>query len=232
MPVSVNGVRYYDICTGTHKEGKVIYHIGDSFEFEFLEKNARYSVNLSNSLRKREYDLRFLLAAIEHGSFEIAGKFPFELGGLVAEKELIEGWKGLYGDLEFFKRFLDEIGVKEDLRLDKMKQGDDVRLNTLANCVLSGELYVSKEPKSMFCVTPIGNLQIALVYELVNELDEGYRYKLHSLKDVKIEITLVTEEQEVVEVPFISYVRHEKPELLGTISNLDWEHLVNEYDHV
>jgi hypothetical protein len=151
------------------------------------------------------------------------------LGGLVAEKELIEGWKGLYGDLEFFKRFLDEIGVKEDLRLDKMKQGDDVRLNTLANCVLSGELYVSKEPKSMFCVTPIGNLQIALVYELVNELDEGYRYKLHSLKDVKIEITLVTEEQEVVEVPFISYVRHEKPELLGTISNLDWEHLVNEY---
>ena len=35
--------------------------------------------------------------------------------------------------------------------------------------------------------------------------------------------------EEVVEVPFISYVRHEKPELLGAISNLDWEHLVNEY---
>ena len=229
MPVSVNGVRYYDICTGTHKEGKVIYRIGDSLEFEIHDDRLTYHLDLSQSLQQRIYDLKFIFAAIEHGSFEIAGKFPFELGGLVAEKELIEGWKGLYGDLEFFKRFLDEIGVKEDLRLDKMKQGDDVRLNTLANCVLSGELYVSKEPKSMFCVTPIGNLQIALVYELVNELDEGYRYKLHSLKDVKIEITLVTEEQEVVEVPFISYVRHEKPELLGTISNLDWEHLVNEY---
>lgn len=229
MKVTVNGEPYYDVCSAIHKDGKEIHRIGDSLEFEIHDDRLTYHLDLSQSLQQRIYDLKFIFAAIEHGSFEIAGKFPFELGGLVAEKELIEGWKGLYGDLEFFKRFLDEIGVKEDLRLDKMKQGDDVRLNTLANCVLSGELYVSKEPKSMFCVTPIGNLQIALVYELVNELDEGYRYKLHSLKDVKIEITLVTEEQEVVEVPFISYVRHEKPELLGTISNLDWEHLVNEY---
>ena len=207
LKVTVNGVPYYDVCSAIHKDGKEIHRIGDSLEFEIHDDRLTYHLDLSQSLQQRIYDLKFIFAAIEHGSFEIAGKFPFELGGLVAEKELIEGWKGLYGDLEFFKRFLDEIGVKEDLRLDKMKQGDDVRLNTLANCVLSGELYVSKEPKSMFCVTPIGNLQIALVYELVN----------------------VTEVQEVVEVPFISYVRHEKPELLGTISNLDWEHLVNEY---
>ncbi len=229
LKVTVNGVPYYDVCSAIHKDGKEIHRIGDSLEFEIHDDRLTYHLDLSQSLQQRIYDLKFIFAAIEHGSFEIAGKFPFELGGLVAEKELIEGWKGLYGDLEFFKRFLDEIGVKEDLQLNKMKQGDDVRLNTLANCVLSGELYVSKEPKSMFCVTPIGNLQIALVYEQVNESDEEYRYKLHSLKDAKIEVTLVTKEQEVVEVPFISYVRHEKQELLGMISNLDWEHLVNEY---
>ena len=232
MPVSVNGVRYYDICTGTHKEGKVIYHIGDSFEFEFLEKNARYSVNLSNSLRKREYDLRFLLAAIEHGSFEIAEHIHLGMGELAADEETVKQWKGYYGDVEFFVRFLDRIGVKDDLQLNQLKNGEDVRLNKLANGVLSGEVYECKKPESIFCVTPIGNLQILLVYEEIGHSDEGYQYKLHSLKEIKLEIPSVVEGEEGREVPVISYVRHEKPEMLGTISNLDWERLVNEYERL
>lgn len=232
MPVSVNGVRYYDICTGTHKEGKVIYHIGDSFEFEFLEKNARYSVNLSNSLRKREYDLKFIFAAIEHGSFEIAEHIHLGMGELAADEETVKQWKGYYGDVEFFVRFLDRIGVKDDLQLNQLKNGEDVRLNKLANGVLNGEVYECKKPESMFCVTPIGNLQILLVYEEIGHSDEGYKYKLHSLKEIKLEIPSVVEGEEGREVPVISYVRHEKPEMLGTISNLDWERLVNEYERL
>ncbi len=231
MPVSVNGVKYYDICTGTHKEGKVIYHIGDSFEFEFLEKNARYSVNLSNSLRKRLYDLRFLLAAIEHGSFEIAEHIHLGMGELAADEETVKQWKGYYGDVEFFVRFLDRIGVTDDLLINQMKNGEEVRLNKLANGVLSGEVYECKKPESMFCVTPIGNLQILLVYEEIGH-NEGYRYKIYSLKEIKLEIPSKTEGEEGREVPVISYVRHEKPEMLGTISNLDWERLVNEYERL
>lgn len=232
MPVSVNGVRYYDICTGTHQDGKVIYHIGDSFEFEFLEKNARYSVNLSNSLRKRLYDLRFLLAAIEHGSFEIAQHIHLGMGELAADKETVKQWKGYYGDVEFYVRFLDRVGVQEDLFISQLKNGEEVWLTKLANGVLSGEVYECKKPESMFCVTPIGNLQILLVYEEIGHNDEGYQYKLHSLKEIKLEIPSKTEGEEGREVPVISYVRHEKPEMLGTISNLDWERLVNEYERL
>ena len=232
MPVSVNGVKYYDICTGTHKEGKVIYHIGDSFEFEFLEKNARYSVNLSNSLRKRLYDLRFLLAAIEHGSFEVAEHIHLGMGELAADEETVKQWKGYYGDVEFFVRFLDRIGVTDDLLINQMKNGEEVRLNKLANGVLSGEVYECKKPESMFCVTPIGNLQILLVYEEIGHNDEGYGYKIHTLKVIKREIPSKTEGEEGRELPVVSYVRHEKPEMLGTISNLDWERLVNEYERL
>ena len=232
MPVSVNGVRYYDICTGTHQDGKVIYHIGDSFEFEFLEKNARYSVNLSNSLRKRLDDLRFLLAAIEHGSFEIAQHIHLGMGELAADEETVKQWKGYYGDVEFYVRFLDRVGVQEDLFISQLKNGEEVRLIKLANGVLSGEVYECKKPESMFCVTPIGNLQILLVYEEIGHNDEGYQYKLHSLKEIKLEIPSKTEGEEGREVPVISYVRHEKPEMLGTISNLDWERLVNEYERL
>lgn len=232
LKVTVNGVPYYDVCSAIHKDGKEIHRIGDSFEFEFLEKNARYSVNLSNSLRKREYDLRFLLAAIEHGSFEIAEHIHLGMGELAADEETVKQWKGYYGDVEFFVRFLDRIGVKDDLQLNQLKNGEDVRLNKLANGVLSGEVYECKKPESMFCVTPIGNLQILLVYEEIGHSDEGYQYKLHSLKEIKLEIPSVVEGEEGREVPVISYVRHEKPEMLGTISNLDWERLVNEYERL
>jgi hypothetical protein len=113
-----------------------------------------------------------------------------------------------------------------------MKNGEEVRLNKLANGVLSDEVYECKKPESMFCVTPIGNLQILLVYEEIGHNDEGYRYKIHSLKEIKLEIPSKTEGEEGREVPVISYVRHEKPEMLGTISNLDWERLVNEYERL
>ena len=232
MPVSVNGVRYYDICTGTHQDGKVIYHIGDSFEFEFLEDRIRYNVKLSNSLRKREYDLRFLLAAIEHGSFDLGEHIHMSMGELATDEETVKQWRGQYGDLEFFVRFLDRIGVKDDLLIDQMKSGDEARLNDLANAVLSGEVYKCKKPESVFCVTPIGNLQLLLEYEEIGHTDEGYQYKLHPLKEFKLEIATETEDEEGLEVPIISYVRHEKPELLGTISNLDWERLVNEYEQL
>lgn len=229
LKVTVNGEPYYDICSASYIEGKEIHRIGDSFEFEIEDDKLTYHLKLSNSLNQRLYDLNFLFAAIENGSFEIAEHFHFDLGGLVSEEDLIRQWKGHYGDLEFFKRFLDELGVKEDLRLDKLKVGDEAQLNKLANGVLSGEVYECKKPESIFCVTPIGNLQLLLVYEEIGHTDDMYQYKLHSLKDVKLEIPLKTEEQEGREVPIISYVRHEKPEMLGTISNLDWERLVNEY---
>ena len=229
LPVSVNGVRYYEVCSGTHKEGKEIHRIGDSFEFEFLEETVRYNVKLSDSLKQRLYDLKFLLAAIEHGSFEIAEHIQLGMGELTTDEEIVTQWKGQYGDLEFFARFLDQIGVKDDLRIDKMKNGEEARLNKLANGVLSGEVYECKQPESIFCVTPIGNLQVLLVFEEIGHTDDMYQYRLHSLKDIKLEIPSKTEEKEGREVPIISYVRHEKPEMLGTISNLDWERLVNEY---
>lgn len=229
LPVSVNGIRYYEICSGTHKEGKVIYRIGDSFEFEFLEETVRYNVKLSNSLKHRLYDLKFLLAAIEYGSFEIAEHIHLGMGELAADEETVTQWKGQYGDLEFFVRFLDQIGVKDDLCIDKMKNGDEAHLNKLANGVLSGEVYECKKQEAIFCVTPIGNLQLLLVFEEIGHADDMYQYKLHSLKYVKLEIPFETEEKNGREVPIISYVRHEKPEMLGTISNLDWERLVNEY---
>lgn len=229
LKVTVNGVSYYDICSATYKEGKEIHRIGDSLEFEIADNKLTYHLELSNSLNQRLYDMKFLFAAIEYGSFEIAEHFRFDLGGLLDEEGQITQWREHYGDLEFFKRFLDELGVKDDLRLDQLKAEDEERLNDLGNGVLCEELYLSKERKSTFCVTPIGNLQIVLVYEENGHTEDGYLYKLHSIKDVKLEITLETEAHEVVEVPFISYIRHEKPELLGVISNLDWEQLVNEY---
>lgn len=232
IPVSVNGVRYYDICSATHAEGEDIYRIGDSLEFEFLEDRIRYNVKLSNSLRKREYDLRFLLAAIEHGSFDLGEHIHMSMGELATDEETAKQWRGQYGDLEFFVRFLDRIGVKGDLLIDQMKSGDEARLNDLANAVLSGEMYKCKKPESVFCVTPIGNLQLLLMYEEIGHTAEGYLYKLHPLKEFKLEIAADTEDEEGLEVPIISYVRHEEPELLGTISNLDWERLVNEYERL
>ena len=228
IPVSVNGVRYYDICSATHAEGKDIHRIGDSLEFEFLEDRIRYNVRLSNSLRKREYDLRFLLAAIEHGSFELGEHIHMSMGELATDEETVKQWRGQYGDLEFFVRFMDRIGVKGDLLIDQMKSGDEARLNDLANGVLSGEVYKCKKPESVFCVTPIGNLQLLLMYEEIGHTAEGYLYRLHPLKEFKLEIAADTEDEEGLDVPIISYVRHEKPELLGTISNLDWERLVRE----
>lgn len=232
LPVSVNGVRYYDICTGTHKEGKDIHRIGDSLEFEFLEDRIRYNVKLSHSLRKREYDMQFLLAAIAHGSFELGEHIHMSMGELATDEETVKQWRGQYGDLEFFVRFLDRIGVKDDLLIDQMKRGDEARLNELANAVLSGEVYRCKKPESVFCVTPIGNLQLLLVFEEIGHTDEGYQYKLYPLKEFKLKIATETEDEDGLEVPIISYVRHEKPELLGTISNLDWERLVNEYERL
>lgn len=232
IPVSVNGVRYYDICKGTHKEGKVIYHIGDSLDLEFLEDCIRYNVKLSNSLRKRMCDLRFLFAAIEHGSFELAEHIHLNMGELASDEETVKQWKGQYGDLEFFVKFLDQIGVSDDLQIDQMKNGDEAHLNKLANGILCGEVYECNKPESMFCVTPIGNLQLLLVFEEVGRTDEGYQYKLHSLNGIKLEIPLETDEEDGREVPIISYVRHEKPEMMGTISNLGWDRLVNEYERL
>ena len=81
----------------------------------------------------------------------------------------------------------------------------------------------------MFCVTSIGDLKLLFAYDEINRTNDEYLYRLHLPQDVKVEVTLKTTEQEVVEVPFVSYVRHEKPELLGEISNLNWEQLVTEY---
>lgn len=227
--VTVAEEKYYDICSTQYKEGKEIHRIGDSLEFEIVEEQLKYSIKLSNSLQKRLYDLKFLLAALENGSFEIAEQFRFDLSGLVNEKETITSWKEQYKDLLFYDEFLNKIGVKEDLRLDKLRSGDEIILNELANCVLNSKLYASKEQKSMFCVTSISNLKLLFAYDEINRTNDEYLYRLHLPQDVKVEVTLKTTEQEVVEVPFVSYVRHEKPELLGEISNLNWEQLVTEY---
>ena len=229
IKVTVAGEKYYDICSTQYKEGKEIHRIGDSLEFEIVEEQLKYSIKLSNSLHKRLYDLKFLLAALENGSFEIAEEFRFDLSGLVNEKETITAWKEHYEDLLFYDEFLNKIGVKEDLRLDKLRSGDEIILNELANCVLNSKLYASKEQKSMFCVTSIGDLKLLFAYDEINRTNDEYLYRLHLPQDVKVEVTLKTTEQEVVEVPFVSYVRHEKPELLAEISNLNWEQLVTEY---
>lgn len=228
LKISVAGQTYYDQCTIRYEQGRTIYCVGGSMEFEIQKNKLVYRVTLSDSLKQRLNDLDFIFAAVANGSFDIADVFQFDVSGLAGEKETIEIWKKQKEELMFYQQFLELINVHEDLQLDKLTPQDESRLNTIINAIVRKELIKIAPRKSVFGIIPVANLNIIVAYEEVSRDGDICQYRMHTIKDVKIE-THVGKKKVAVEVPFISYVRHEKPELIAKISNLDWEHLAEDY---
>lgn len=228
--VTVDGEEFYDTITTHYENGEKVYWVGESFQFKIEEEKLSYRVRLSNSLRHRVEDLRFLVVALEHGSFNIGEKFVFELSGLASEDKYLRDWRTSYQLLYLYEQVLDTLGVKDDLQLDKLTDQHRADMAKLFRLILHSEWYYPREKLDAFFTCQIGNLNLLMVCKeeyckIKNSEDVYYRYKF--MPPIEKHMPSFLRKHKLT---LISYVAHFHVDKLTEISNLGWDGLVAEYE--
>ena len=232
--VSVNDVEYYTISKVVYKERLQIFHIGDSFQLELNDHGGKSSIHLSNNLTHRAHDLSFLISALETGSFTIKDArydSPFTYSTKEFNISILDSFKRQFPVIRFYYDTLTKLGVTEDLQIDLLSEQDEGFLNYLGKCLSNEKVYETKGSSSVFQLVTIANLTILFVLNEIGHSNDVYQYKVHPIKNVDIYIPELNSDREEP-VSIITYIRHEKPELLTQLSNLDWEHFIDEYNRL
>ena len=232
--VSVNDIVYYTISKVVYKERRQIIHLGDSFQLELNDNSGKASIHLSNNLSRRVHDLSFLISALETGSFTINDtrrNSQFTFSTKEFNSTILNQFKRQFPVIQSYYETLIKLGVTEDLQLNQLSKHDECYLNYLGECLRHEKVYETKNRSNGFQLLKVANITILFVLEELGTSDDVYQYEVHPIKNIKLYIPELNSDRERP-VSLITYIRHEDPSLLIRLSNLDWEHLIEEYDRL
>lgn len=173
IPVTVNGKPYYAKFKTITTAESIEHCIGSSVKVLIPNTGKRdepmplsVKIKLKGTLSERIAAIEFIIAMIEHGSFnigraEIPSKFPkeeLERIRICNLPEILNGYKRA-------KAVLDSLNVKKDLHVDECTEEDYKKLNLLIGTI-GDKLPVKGDPESPAWVQKmtIANLTLALVY--------------------------------------------------------------------
>ncbi len=142
--VTVNGVKFYDEFRYTiTKEGET-FTVGNSLHIRRFNENREklnFSFELSGQLNERIRDLRFSIALLQHGKFNLGDNvISASARNEELRKEVLKEQALLLKDLEELKKALEVLDV-EDIDVLALTEEDDEELHALVRRVLHGEEF-------------------------------------------------------------------------------------------
>ena len=190
QPVTVNGIKFYDGYSRIKSKKETTVKIGSSFQITFPKDESACKINYENSnkLRIIAKDLKFFLACLDAGQFEINGAvFPmhFEAGNFNNFDREQENQR-----LEFYCRAvqsLDILHCDSDLNIDELSEENLRNLNRLSIAFVDGEEVRNLRKDIPFVATiDIGPLKFALVFDQSKENEGSYRIYDFFTKEQKV----------------------------------------------
>ena len=188
--VTVNGIKFYDGYSRIKSKKETTVKIGSYFQITFPKDESACKINYENSnkLRIIAKDLKFFLACLDAGQFEINGAvFPmhFETGNFNNFDREQENQR-----LEFYCRAvqsLDILHCDSDLNIDELSEENLRNLNRLSIAFVDGEEVRNLRKDIPFVATiDIGPLKFALVFEQSKENEGSYRIYDFFTKEQKV----------------------------------------------
>lgn len=167
IPFSVNGVKYYDVCSINVGADKVKYNFGKCFSIvvdtnSIISKDIKkgtITFKLQGTLIERINALKCLIAIVQNGSVSIGGSMLSSFQDIISLDKYLDELNGL----ESLQRILSEMHVKKDLDFDNCDSGDLWRINTLISTVLYKKpVYGIKEELPMIFNYRISNITLLL----------------------------------------------------------------------
>lgn len=168
--VSVNKQLFYQTVVFSKDEENQYIIIGKSLKLNLSNTNKKININISGTLSNRIKDLRFVLAVVKHGSFEIN---DVNIGGIkISSKSKIKEFKELLDVYESLQIALQKIGVSKDLDLDICKEKDWRNINIFINTIIraKNKLKVPQD-NTPFKTLKFGNVKLLLYFK---KIDESY----------------------------------------------------------
>lgn len=176
--ISVNNVPFYNTFTRTRSADRATIKIGDSFEITINapDKSCKVNYKTSDKMRMIVKDLRFMLAILDTGKFELDGHdFLIPADAVDLSNFGIEQQKEMLDYYEKIVRVLDILGANGDLPISKLTDSDWRNLAILIKAFIDKE-YVSglKLDLNLIHVIQIGGFKFALVFSRCEEKEDTY----------------------------------------------------------
>jgi len=234
IPITVDGKPFYTGIQTVTTADQVEYRIGSSVKLITPntgkpEEPASVSlkVRIQGTLRQRIAAIKFVIAMIEHGSFnigscEMPAKFPQSELDRIRATDLPELLKGY----EAIKSLLDSMHVTKDLAFDDCTDEDVEKLNLLLGTI-GNKKPVKAAPESTMNLhkMKIANLTLAVVYLP----KENGGYYVYDYFGKHFDVTWAPNGSEPVAVS--QFLSMEEDDFL-TLDNLYLDHVVADYKRV
>lgn len=189
-PVIVGDIQYYESYEEIYKPNEVTeLCFGKNTVLTLFRKENRQKLNftLKGTLSERIRDLKFIIAAFEHGGFQVRGSF-FSYSEAIPDdlaKFDLDGRKKVLFVLEKVKSALGKMDVQTDLELDNISDNDLRNLDLLVSAVADGQLVPLPDTGCPFRYFDINNLKLAIC--AIKDPTTG-KYKIYNFFDAPIMI--------------------------------------------
>ena len=234
IPVSVNERLYYTSFKTITTADIIEYHIGSSVKIIFPNTGTKdepvelsLKVSLKGKLSEQITAIEFIIAMIEHGSFNIGrAKIPAKFSQDELERIKAFDFPTVLKCYKRAKAVLDSMNVKKDLDISSCTKDDLEKLNRLIGTI-GDKLPVRGEPECPASVqkVTIANLTLAVVYLK----KEGGGYYIFDYFGNHFDVTWSPDDLEPTEVSqFFSM----GPDDYLTLDNLNLKTVVEDFKRV
>ncbi len=222
IPVLVNGDCYYDEITyERHNTGETFVKFGECFTLKFLkqERTENFKYNLKGNLDIRINALKFLIAAVDAGGFDISGeRFTLNAEEVTVD---IEDNKNALDYLEKVKQMLDLIGVTYPMEIGELSDKEEGFIKSLILAFVYDKNLTFQESNIPYVATmEFSNIKVVLVFEK----NKNGSYKIYNYFNKKCGFSVDREGK----IPTSQYTIFRREDYLS-ISNMDLSILQESY---
>lgn len=225
IPVSVNGIKYYDSISYGYENGKAYFYVGQALKLPYAEEGEELrkqtiKFELKGTLNNRIIDSDFILALAENKEIRFGEQVIFNMS--VDKSEDVENFKKINIELKKLKCALDYFGVHIDLDMDNLTAGDDKTIDVLIRASSGKPLSFNEKdlPHIFYSIKKLGNTSVRI---LVKKEKDSEEYVLSSAFSDEAHVTLEfmnNEGNKVIIEPWSLFVYMTAQEFL--CSNIDY----------
>ena len=236
IPISVNGVVYYDGCNILEAVDKTVYRIGKGLTITGQKDSQGVSVKYTAPKMLRDYvrDQRFMIAAVNNGGWEI-GRLRMDItpnNSDLSQYDIDEQTQRF----EFYSkvvRLFEIIGCEEDIDITTFTDEHVLRLYRLITGIVDKEVVEGLRndlPPLMYM--EVGSLRFMIGF---SKTDKEGAYILKDFRDVDVCAIVKTNDGQEIPLPKYSLLKKED---LMTVSNIPFDKILNSFktfsasDHV
>ena len=230
VPVTINGVKYYDKIDCEIIDGKAYIVIDNCLRLPFskspneIGKVEKTKVNVEfKSLSQRIRNFEFILALKDKPIINISDT-QFKIEGINVSYEI----ERILDADRNLKTVLDILNVSEDLRIDNLSDREIKNINTLIDHYINGKcIKTDNEVDHQLVRIELGNLTLLFLAEKVNEPNF---YKFHSIHDLNnfVFSTRNDLDQHILMPPFVAF----NTETFRDVCNITYEDFMGQCEHM